>query len=89
MGLRQALPDAVFWTDSNFVFQGVWNRGRHFCCSSKAAWADIWKLVWHAVDDRGGLDALRLNKVKAHTTRADVASGRLSARAQAGNELAD
>eukprot|EP00959_Pyramimonas_sp_CCMP1952_P090982 1904775-Pyramimonas_sp.AAC.1 len=61
-----------------------------FCCSGSSAWADIiWRLVWRAIGDRGGLDNLHLHRVKAHTTRSELARGHVSHRARMGNDLAD
>eukprot|EP00959_Pyramimonas_sp_CCMP1952_P318261 6659867-Pyramimonas_sp.AAC.1 len=89
MGLKRAVPGATFWTDSSFVFQGVRERGRLFRCSSRAAWANIWKLARRAIEGRRGLDQLRLLKVKAHTDRFDALAGVISARAQVGSNSAD
>ena len=74
--------------DNQSVVDGI-ASGRESCTSSKAADADLWRVVWDELEvarARGCVDVL---KVKAHTTWLDVLHRRISPRDQYGNWLAD
>ena len=56
--LQRALPGAIFDSDSSFVVDGFYLRGRAFCCGSRGAWCELWPLVWARIGDGGGIDQL-------------------------------
>ena len=55
MFLRIARAPAQYVTDSSFVEQGVYQRGREATVASASAWADLWRDVWCEIDAWGGL----------------------------------
>jgi ribonuclease HI len=84
--LRLALPPLTIYCDNAAVVQGF-DRGKEFCVSSKARGADLWRQVWFMLDEIGG--DVRMVKVKAHTTWADVLPRRIRHVDHVGNDLAD
>ena len=81
---------AQYVTDSSFVEQGVYQRGRKATVASASAWADLWRDVWCEIDAWGGLgDNFSVRLVKAHTTPQAVLAGIITADDRAGNDLAD
>ena len=69
MFLRIAHAPAPYVTDSSFVEQGVYQRGRKATETSTSAWADLWRDVWCVIQVWDGLgDSLSVRKVTAHTT---------------------
>eukprot|EP00959_Pyramimonas_sp_CCMP1952_P029572 621050-Pyramimonas_sp.AAC.1 len=40
--LQHCTPGATMYTDGAFVHDGLYVRGRDFCCSSRSAWAEVW-----------------------------------------------
>ncbi len=84
--LRIALPPITIYCDNAAVVRGFAN-GKDGCISSRARGADLWRRVWFLLDELG--DEVRIVKVKAHTTWADVLLLRVRHIDHVGNDLAD
>ena len=84
--LRITTGPIVIHVDNSQVVDGVAN-GRSWCCSPKRDGSDIWREIWDRLDQLPGL--VTVQKVKAHLSYSDVASGRISWHKWIGNGLAD
>ncbi len=84
--LRIALPPLTIYCDNAAVVRGFSN-GKDHCISSKARGADLWRQVWFLLEELG--DDIRIVKVKAHTTWADVLLRRVRHIDHVGNDMAD
>jgi hypothetical protein len=54
-----------------------------------AAWVHLWAKFWRCYEDFGGSRCVQFEKVRSHTTMADVQAGRISAVDRRGNAAAD
>ena len=86
MVLRHGLPPVCIISDSKEFVDGV-NKGKEWCISGDAAYAETWVDFWEAVDDF--VPYYEVRWVPSHTTEADVQAGLISARDRQGNRLAD
>ncbi len=84
--LAVAAPPLTIYSDSAFVVDGF-TKGRRWCTRAGGEAADLWRLVWHRMEDIGG--GVEIRKVKAHTTWIDVLKGRISREDRDGNAAAD
>eukprot|EP00959_Pyramimonas_sp_CCMP1952_P000422 8138-Pyramimonas_sp.AAC.1 len=78
-------------TDSNFVFEGISDRGPVRATAYCSAWASLWRVFWKLLEDFGGLgeSGLVVRNIKAHSTSQAVESGLASRRDKFGNSQAD
>eukprot|EP00959_Pyramimonas_sp_CCMP1952_P334221 6999629-Pyramimonas_sp.AAC.1 len=53
--LRHSLAPIAVWFDARCVFHGLLVRGPEDTCSASHSWACLWRMVWSAIGDRGGL----------------------------------
>ncbi len=84
--LRMAAPPLTIYVDNKQVVDGF-GRGKAYCTAATTDAADIWREVWHLVDEIGpGLSVL---KVRAHTTWWDVIAGKIDPFHRWGNAEAD
>ena len=74
--------------DNKSVVDGI-TIGREECTSSRAADADLWRVVWDELDASRARGKVEVVKVKAHTTWLDALHKRISPLDQYGNWLAD
>ncbi len=84
--LRIAAPPLTVYVDNKQVVEGV-NKGKAYCTASTTDAADIWRDVWHLIEEIG--PGLSVQKVRAHTTWWDVLAGRISPFHRWGNAEAD
>ncbi len=84
--LRMAAPPLTVYIDNKQVVDGI-DKGRAFCTASNADAADIWREVWHLIEEIG--PGLSVRKVRAHTTWWDVIAGRIDPFLRWGNAEAD
>ncbi len=84
--LRIAVAPIKIHCDNQQVVDGV-ERGREWCLDARREGADLWRLIWAALDDVG--DGVHVVKVKAHTSWREVAMGLITLRDQRGNAMAD
>ena len=87
MALRLGAPPVVLHSDSAFFVDG-WFRGKRWCTEAGRAHADVWRQFWVIAEDFG-LEAIVVEKVKAHTTQAQVDAGVISEVDRWGNAQAD
>ena len=89
--LRHSLPPITAHFDADYVVKGLLERGRAETTSYKSAWGEVWRRIWHALDDFGDLssEGLTVLKVKGHATFKDVDEGKISLRRRRGNFEAD
>eukprot|EP00959_Pyramimonas_sp_CCMP1952_P383221 8029993-Pyramimonas_sp.AAC.1 len=40
--LQHCAPGGIFYTDSGFVRDGVYQRGKAYCWLARAAWSELW-----------------------------------------------
>ena len=67
-----------------------YRRGRSYCCDAARPQADIWRAIFGLLDERqAGPEALTLEWVKGHATKADVAKGKIAKRTREHNFTAD
>ena len=83
--LRCTAGNLVIHVDNKEVVDGA-AQGRAWCCEAKRIGADLWRLIWDSLDE---LSSVQIVKVKAHLRFSHVLDGRISARAWAGNAVAD
>ena len=83
--IRRAVAPLTIHTDSG-VAVSAYSKGKKYCCSARSDGADIWRKIWLLLADFG---EFQLVKVKAHTTKSDVAEGLIAAPHQFGNAAAD
>jgi hypothetical protein len=68
--LRHCLPPIRVHVDCMLILRGVAN-GRRWCTHSSRPHADIWREIWHLIDDIGlGPDGASFHKVAAHVSQA-------------------
>ena len=84
--IRVATDPVTIMVDNAFVVQGF-REGKEWCTRSGTEAADIWREIWPIMEDRGEL--ITVQKVKAHTSWADVVEGRVSHMNHVGNAAAD
>ena len=84
--LRMALPPLVIHTDNAEVVNGYF-MGEEWACDAGREGADLWRQVWHKLNDIGG--GVEIRKVKAHTTEDDVLEGLIDLKHHKGNAAAD
>ena len=87
--LQSEARDTHIKTDSEYVLHGCW---KHRFAWAACGWtgvtnADLWKQVHEILEARGC--HVVLSKVKGHAKPEDVASGRVTARDQHGNDAVD
>ncbi len=70
--LRHAVPPLCLHIDNAEVVAGL-GRGREWCTQPCRDGADLWRQVWHYLDELG--PGVTHDKVKAHTEVGDVALG--------------
>jgi len=71
--LRHSQPPVHVHTDCAIVLQ-LLKKGRKVCTSSRTKHADVWRLIWHCLDDIGlSNDGVSMHKVKAHVTQSKLA----------------
>ena len=89
--LKHSLPPITAAFDASYVTKGLIERGRAGTAKATSAWGCVWRRVWQALDDFGGIgdQALTIKKVKAHSSVANVQNGLISARDRRGNMEAD
>ena len=79
-------------SDSAFVVDG-YERGKSYTTTSRHEAADLWRDLWARVEEMGGdqtgTGRVAIEKVKAHSTWADVAEGRVRQMDHVGNNAAD
>ena len=64
--LVACISQLVVHVDNASVVDGV-ARGRRWCCHSNGRTADVWRVVWHQLDDVGIREhGVRLVKCKSH-----------------------
>ncbi|CAK0862234.1 unnamed protein product [Prorocentrum cordatum] len=87
LAVLRAVPPLVIWTDSSFVAKGLYERGEAATRAAASAWAHLWRRVWIAVHDFGGLGPLgaTVRKLPAHAPARAVEGGKLSWRCRRGN----
>ena len=70
--LRHCSPPIQVHTDCAAVLQGL-AKGSKKCGAAGAKHADVWRMVWHRVDDIGmGEHGVQIVKCKAHMTEAAI-----------------
>ena len=84
--LKIATAPVCIHVDNSTVVRGF-EEGREWCVSAGRDGADLWREVWDQMKEVG--EGVRVVKVRAHTTWWDVIFGRISARDQGGNDVAD
>ncbi len=84
--LRIAAPPLKVYVDNKQVVDGV-AKGMEYCVSSTADAADIWREVWHRINELGA--GVEVIKVRAHTSWFDVVAGRIDPFLRWGNFEAD
>ena len=89
MTLRFGLPPLVVVTDYEGLIDGI-ALGPELCTASNRMHADIWRLIWEAVEDFG-LCYITMQKVKAHVALARIKDGSVDCSwlDWSGNQLAD
>jgi len=71
--LRHSQPPVHVHTDCAIVLQ-LLKKGRKVCTSSRTKHADVWRLIWHCLDDIGlSNGGVSMHKVKAHVTQSKLA----------------
>ncbi|CAK0819919.1 unnamed protein product, partial [Prorocentrum cordatum] len=85
--VRHSLAPITVGVDASYVVDGLLSRGREGTGGSSHSWAFLWRLVWDAIEDFGGLcpEGLTVVKVKGHGTIGDVEAGRLTRWERRGN----
>ena len=62
------MPPLVFYTDRQGILDGI-SKGRRWCCNGERSHADVWRSIWHRLDQYGlGFEGIMVQKVKAHVT---------------------
>ena len=88
--LVACMPPLRVHVDNATVVRGV-AMGRAWCCHSSRPHADVWRRIWHYLDDIGlGTSGIVVQKCKSHQSESVIAT--LSAAEQAvarGNQTAD
>ena len=84
--LRIALPPLTIHCDNDQVVKGR-QKGRAWCTAAATDCADLWREVWHYLDDIGS--GVSIVWVKGHTTWMDVLMRRVTLQQHRGNEMAD
>ena len=70
--LRHCSPPIQIHTDCAAVVQGL-KRGSKQCGAAGAKHADVWRMIWHHIDDIGiGEYGIQILKCKAHMTEAAI-----------------
>ena len=71
--LRHAFPPIMFVTDHKPIVMRM-EAGRKWCTSGKRAHADLWRQIWHYVDELGGYrpGVVQAMHVKAHRSMAQM-----------------
>ena len=89
--LKHSLPPITASFDPSYVTKGLLERGRGATTKATAAWGGVWRRIWQALDDFGGLgdEALVIKKIKGHATMEDVEAGTITRRDRRGNMEAD
>ena len=83
--LEVALPPTVFYTDCQYVFDGV-QAGRLWGGHPSRQHGHLWQRLWALEADYG---ELVVRKVVGHLTQADIQAGRGRTTDKIGNDLAD
>ena len=88
--LVHSMPPLTVHIDNSSVVLGF-HMGRRWCCSSGRPHADVWRKIWHVIDDIGvGPNGIEVRKCKSHVSKRTRAT--LSAEAQeifSGNDEVD
>ena len=72
--LQRALPPLVVHTDYKAVVTGVL-KGKQWCTAPSRPHADVWKRLWHYIDDIGlSPDGITFKHVKAHRSLQAIAA---------------
>jgi ribonuclease HI len=88
--LQFAVPGmAQYITDSKFVYDGLTHAGPERTAGARHPWAGEWRKVWHLVAEWGGVAAVDIRLVPAHTSADAVARGIITDNDRYGNSLAD
>ena len=67
--LRLCSPPIQIHTDCAAVIQGL-KKGSKRCGAADAKHADVWRLIWHHIEDIGfGSEGITVVKCKAHVTK--------------------
>ena len=84
--LKIASAPVRIHVDNATVVKGF-KEGKVWCTQSRRDGADIWRDIWMRMRDIG--EGVEVVKVRAHTTWWDVIWGRITAKDQGGNDVAD
>jgi len=77
--LRSCLPPLRIHVDCEIILKGV-AAGQRWCTHSGRPHADVWKMLWHHIEDVGqGPEGVTFYKGKAHVSKAKVAAADLAA----------
>ena len=70
--LRNLTPPAIIWTDHKAIVTGI-ARGKAWCQSAKRASSDLWRDIWHKLEDIGiGEAGVTVKHTKAHRSDAGI-----------------
>ena len=83
--LRHTPGGLVVHVDNQEVVDGV-QQGSLWCCAAGRDGADLWKSLWHILDDLAGVDVV---KIKDHSKYSHVMEGTITCAHWAGNAIAD
>ena len=90
--LRTSAGGLEIRSDSAFVVDG-YRAGKKITTSSSYEAADLWRDFWAIVEeiggDKAGTGGVAIEKVKAHSTWADIVEGRVNQSDHVGNNAAD
>ena len=86
--LKCTQPPLRIHTDNQAVVDGC-RQGRAWCVRSRAADADLWRLVWDLLNAAREKGEVHIVKVKAHTGWEELLQRKISPKDQYGNWLAD
>ncbi|CAK0853858.1 unnamed protein product, partial [Prorocentrum cordatum] len=85
--LRRSIPPIALRCDASFVVGGVNLRRAERAALASSAWGHLWRLVWAALDDFGGLSdrGLTVVKMPGHATLRQVREGADALKQRRGN----